>query len=64
MYIRHYFTNLAQTTIQTQTMHDEKWQDGDRARGVEDTVCDPPITPPPLNPPSTGNNVIVIQPHR
>jgi hypothetical protein len=46
-------------------MHQEKWQDMDDAKGLDEIACDPPHTPtPPANQPSVGNNGIIVRPHR
>lgn len=37
-------------------MEDEKWQSGDDARGIDQVVKDPPITPTGNDGPSFGNN--------
>ncbi len=45
-------------------MENEKCQDIDRARGLDEIACDPPMTPPPVNQPSSFKNTIVLHPHR
>jgi hypothetical protein len=44
-------------------MFDEKCQDIDRARGIDEVSCDPPVTPP-VNHPSAAKQMIFLHPHR
>jgi len=45
-------------------MYNEKFQDTDRATGLDEIACDTPVTPPPLNQSNDVNNAIVVPPHR
>jgi hypothetical protein len=46
-------------------MFNEKWQDIDGARGIDEISCDPPVTPPPtVNQPSAAKQVVFLHPHR
>jgi len=44
-------------------MHNEKFQDMDDAKGLDEVACDPPISPPPaINQPSVVNSPIELGP--
>ncbi len=55
---------LIQRRVQTRIMYNEKFQDTDRATGLDEIACDTPGTPPPLNQSNDVNNAIVVPPHR
>jgi hypothetical protein len=44
-------------------MENEKFQDTDRAVGLEEIACELPVTQPSIDQPSAGNRGIAIQPH-
>ncbi len=44
-------------------MHNEKLQDTDRAKGLDEIACDSPATPPPVNQSGGVNNAIFVPPH-
>ncbi|CAF1338214.1 unnamed protein product [Adineta ricciae] len=45
-------------------MFEEKWQDFEQARGIDEVACDTPITPPPVSQPSIGRKTPFPDPHR
>jgi hypothetical protein len=55
---------LIQRQIQTQIMHNEKFQDTIHATGLEEVGHDPPVTSSSVNQPSGVNNMIVVPSHR
>ncbi len=58
------FQIITYRRIQTQSMHHEKWQDMDDAKGIDEIACDPPRSPQPVNQPNAGSNGIIVRPHR
>jgi hypothetical protein len=55
---------LSYRRIQTQIMHQEKCQENNDAKGLDEIACDPPRSPQPMAPTSSGSNGIVVRPHR
>lgn len=58
------FQKFCLSSIEMPIVHKERRTDGDDARGIDEVICNPPTTPPPVKEAYKRKSIFSRRPHR